>query len=151
MHYRVSLIVISVLIASALGGSIFAQAQKPWAPPKSGVWQVKGSDTENTAWTAELILTRRGSNKGQPRYKGYFEWKSEDGETSGREYFNGWFERKTGRLMLKAYSAKSEKGDIGVGNYLALGREKGTRLVGGRWWGHDVVPGTWTADWSGPK
>lgn len=39
------------LVVGIVPTNIDAQAKKPWAPPKSGVWSVKATDEGNTDWT----------------------------------------------------------------------------------------------------
>lgn len=133
--------------------SITAVSQKKqvWVAPKSGVWKVSAVDEENTNWTAVMRLNRRGVRNKLIQYRGYFGWKSEDGETSGREFFNGTFDRHTGMMRLKAYRAKSEKGELGIGNYRAFLSLKGRRISKGVWSGPETVPGTWFASWQGYK
>lgn len=89
--------------------AVFSQSKQAWVAPKAGVWKVSATDEENTKWTAEMRVARRGVRGKLIRYRGYFSWRSEDSETSGREFFNGSFDRFTGTLRLKAYRAKARK------------------------------------------
>ena len=136
----VLLISLSPLIATS-------QTKQAWVAPKAGIWTVTGSDEENIKWTATMRIAKRAVRNKLVRYRGYFAWKSEDGETAGREYFNGTFDRWSGRFLLKAYRAKSEKGELGVGNYRAFVSRKGRNIGRGVWSGANTVPGTWTASW----
>jgi hypothetical protein len=124
-----------------------SQTKQVWVAPKAGIWTVSGSDEENTKWTATMRIAKRGIRNKLIRYSGYFSWKSEDGETAGREYFNGSFDRWSGSLRLTAYRAKSEKGELGVGNYRAFVSRKGRDISRGVWFGASTVPGKWAASW----
>ena len=125
-----------------------SQTKQVWVAPKAGIWTVTGSDEENTKWTGTMRIAKRDVRNKLVRYRGYFTWKSDDGETTGREYFNGTFDRTSGRMRLKAYRAKSEKGELGVGNYTAFVNRKGRNISRGVWSGANTVPGTWSASWA---
>lgn len=146
MFKRLALLAVVLLFVEVLPGDAFGQ-KRPWVAPKTGIWQLKGIDNADTSWTAVVRLVRLPRKNGYQRYRGHFDWKSDDGEGSGKEFFTGAFDRKSGRLKLKAHSVKSEKGVLGVGNYTAFVRQKGRKIVGGKWFGNDVVPGTWNASW----
>lgn len=124
-----------------------AQSKSLWVSPKTGVWQLVGKDEENTVWRARLIFTKKTYSKSNVRYKGYFIWSSSNGETIGREYFNGSFDKRTGRLKLKSYAVKSVSGALGIGDYVGFVSQKGRRISRGSWDGNNVVKGTWSANW----
>lgn len=143
-----------LLIASAalilfIGICPFSAAaqRKAWVAPKAGVWKVKATDEENTRWTATLRISKRGIGSRTIRYRGYFDWLSDDKEISGREYFTGTFTRSSGKLRLKAYAVKNVRGELGIGNYVASVNRKGRNINRGTWSGVDNVPGKWTAAW----
>lgn len=136
-----------LVLIFGLSPAVVSQTKQAWAAPKAGVWKVSATDEENTKWTAEMRIVKRGIRNRLVRYRGYFSWLSEDGETSGREYFNGTFDRHSGKLVLKAYRAKSEKGELGIGNYRAFVNRKGRNISRGVWYGPETVPGTWSAAW----
>ncbi len=124
-----------------------AQNKSAWVSPKVGIWQLVGKDEENTAWKARLIFTKKTYSKSIVRYKGYFIWSSSTGKTIGREYFNGSFDKRTGRLKLKSYSVKSVGGALAVGDYVGFVSQKGQRISRGSWDGNNVVKGNWSAKW----
>ena len=124
-----------------------AQAKKPWAAPRAGNWTVTARDEENTDWNGRLTLVRKGAGK----YRGHFYWISGDRSVSGREYFNGSFDRITGKLKLTSYKVKNIKGELGTGDYFARVNNKGRNIVRGSWTGEDNVPGNWKAVWNKAK
>ena len=129
-----------------LGGSAIAanaQGQRLWTAPKPGIWKVSAKDEENTVWKASLTLIRKGDGK----YRGHFYWISADKTSSGREYFNGRFDRRTGKLRLNAYAVKNIKGELVVGDYVASVKRRGLSIFRGSWSGDDNIPGKWTAVW----
>ncbi|HQU84003.1 MAG TPA: hypothetical protein PKY59_12785 [Pyrinomonadaceae bacterium] len=136
-----------VLFIGILPQTVSAQKKTVWVAPKVGVWKVYGKDVENIVWNGRMHLTKRTKDKAGIHYKGYFSWVSEDEETSGREFFTGLFSPKTGRLYLKASSVKNERGELGVGNYIAAVNQKGRKISRGRWSGKNVVKGIWSAEW----
>lgn len=138
---------ILVLIFGLSPATGLSQTAQVWVPPKAGTWKVSATDEENTNWTADMRIEKRGVRNKLTRYRGYFSWLSEDGETAGREYFNGTFDRKRGKLLLKAYRVKSKKGELGLGNYRAFVNRKGRNISSGVWSGAETVPGTWSATW----
>ena len=140
-----------VVLIGIFSITAISQKKQVWVAPRPGIWKVSAVDEENTNWTAVMRIARRGVKNKLVQYRGYFSWKSEDGETSGREFFNGTFDRHTGMMRLKAYRAKSEKGELGVGNYRAFLSGKGRRIGKGVWSGPETVPGTWFASWQGYK
>lgn len=137
-----------VLLLGISQTDLYSQSKLNWVEPRPGVWSVTGSDEEGLKWTAAMHIARTGFRDGMARYRGYFAWRSVDGATSGKEFFVGSFDKRTGRLSLKGYRAKNAKGELGVGNYTALLRQKGQRISRGRWSGQDTVPGTWSARWA---
>lgn len=124
-----------------------AQTKKLWVAPRAGVWRVSAKDDENTNWSGRITLAKRKSGGRTVKYRGYFYWLSQDKETSGREYFRGSFNRTTGKLRLKAYAVKSERGELGIGDYNASVNRKGRNIFRGTWAGTDNVPGKWSAVW----
>ncbi len=124
-----------------------AQNKQAWVSPKIGVWQVVGKDEENIGWTGQIRFTRKTNSKSTVKYRGYFDWKASDGETSGREYFTGSFDKRTGRLRLKGYLLKNVRGDLGLGIYVGSVSQKGRRIRRGSWGGIDAVKGNWSAKW----
>ena len=129
-----------IVCGSAIGAN--AQAKKFWAAPKTGVWKVSANDEENTDWNGRLTLIRKVDG----RYRGYFYWISADKSISGREYFNGRFDRRTGKLRLNAYAVKNIKGELGIGFYIASVNRHG-RNIRGNWNSNDAIPGEWSAVW----
>lgn len=132
----------AVLIVCGLAIGVNAQAKKFWAAPKTGVWKVAANDEENTDWNGRLTLIRKVDG----RYRGHFYWISADKTISGREYFNGRFDRRTGKLRLNAYAVKNIKGELGIGFYIASVNRHG-RNIRGNWNSNDAIPGEWSAVW----
>ena len=124
-----------------------AQNKSVWVAPKIGIWQLIGKDEENTEWTAQLRFTRKTTSKSITKYKGFFIWRSSNGEIVGREYFTGSFDKRTGKLRLKSYAVKNVSGSLAVGTYVGFVSRKGRRITRGSWDGNDVVKGTWSAEW----
>lgn len=124
-----------------------AQNKSVWVSPKIGIWQIAGKDEANTGWTGQIRFTGKTKSGSVVRYKGYFVWRSSDNETSGREYFRGTFDRRTGRLTLRGYAVKNVRGELGIGIYTGFVSQKGRRISRGSWGGNDVVEGTWSARW----
>lgn len=128
-----------------IGGSVIAvnaQGKRLWTAPKAGIWRVSANDEENTDWKGRLTLIRKADGK----YRGHFYWVSADKTTSGREYFNGRFDRRTGKLRLNAYAVKNIKGELGIGFYIASVNRQG-RNIRGKWNSNDTIPGEWSAVW----
>ena len=132
----------AILILSGSVVTANAQGKRSSTAPKAGIWRVSANDEQNTDWKARLTLIRRADG----RYRGHFYWVSADKSVSGREYFNGRFDRRTGRLRLRAYAVKNIKGELGIGVYFALVTRHG-RNIRGKWNGGDSIPGKWSAVW----
>lgn len=132
-----------LLVLAGSFTAVSAQAKRLWTSPKAGIWRVKATDEEKEVWRGRLTLARKSNGK----YRGYFYWISSDKTTSGREYFNGSFDRKTGKLRLKAYAVKNIKGELGIGNYLASVNKRGRNIPNGKWSGDESIPGIWSAVW----
>ncbi len=128
-----------------------AQAKRAWVPPKLGVWKVVGSDEDGINWSGSLNLTTRKRIGQKYRYRGSFYWRSSDLEHSGREYFNGTFDRASGRFVIVGYRIVLAKGDLALGRYVGNLKERGRRIVRGSWGGADVVTGKWSARFSRSK
>ena len=150
MGLRLAIAFLLLMCAGAMPSSVVGQTKNVWVPPRSGIWNLKGADDAGIQWTAKVRLARTAKKGGIQRYRGSFNWVSADGNASGREYFTGRFDRRSGLLRLKSSRVVAEKGDLGLGNYVGFGRSKGRRIVGGKWYGADVVPGTWRAAWVRP-
>ncbi|MFL6373768.1 MAG: hypothetical protein ACJ73D_03790 [Pyrinomonadaceae bacterium] len=145
--------IVGLFVAAAffvLACSSFGQTSRAWTAPKAGVWAVKAKDEEGTKWSGRLHLERRSARGPRIRYRGYFYWISGDHATSGNEYFSGRFDRRSGRLWLHGYRARSIHGELGTGNYRASGR-RGRQLLRGTWSGQDSIPGTWSAKWKSAR
>lgn len=132
----------ALLILSGSVVAVNAQGKRLWTAPKAGIWRVAANDEENTDWRARLTLIRKAEN----RYRGHFYWVSADKTISGREYFNGTFDRRTGKLRLRAYAVKNIKGELGIGYYIASVNRQGTNIRG-KWNSRDSIPGKWSAVW----
>lgn len=132
----------AILILSGSAISANGQGKKLWAAPKSGIWRVTANDEENTDWKGSLTLTRKVDG----RYRGHFYWVSADKTISGREYFTGRFDRRSGKLKLNAYAVKNIKGELGIGVYIASVKRQG-RSIRGKWNSADSIPGDWSAVW----
>jgi hypothetical protein len=147
MRYSFFLLFLTVLFIGIAPQISAAQSKSVRVSPKIGVWQLTGKDEEETGWTAQIRFTGKTNSKSVVRYKGYFVWRSSDNETLGREYFTGVFNKRTGRLILKGYSVKNVRGELGIGNYTGFVSRKGQRISRGSWGGEDVVKGNWSARW----
>ncbi|CAN5630127.1 hypothetical protein BH20ACI4_BH20ACI4_34680 [soil metagenome] len=146
-NFLVLLFLAALLIVSAPQFSA-AQNKSVWVSPRTGVWQLTGKDDENINWTGQIIFTGKTYSKNSiVRYKGYIVWSSPDDESSGREYFTGTFDRRTGKLVLKGTSLKIESGDLALGIYTGFVNQKGRQISRGSWDGVDVVKGKWSAKW----
>jgi len=138
--------VLAATLLLVLAGSftaVSAQAKRLWTSPKAGIWRVKATDEEKEVWRGQMTLARKSNG----RYRGYFYWISSDKSTSGREYFNGSFDRRTGKLRLRAYAVKNIRGELGIGNYLASVNKLGRNIPYGKWSGGESIPGIWSAVW----
>lgn len=124
-----------------------AQLTRLHVAPRPGVWKVNATDVEKVKWSGTLNIAKRGIRSGSVHYRGHFYWISADKATAGREYFSGSFDRKKGKLRLKAYAVKNIRGELGIGNYVVSVDRKGTKMFRGRWSGAESVPGSWTAIW----
>ena len=132
----------AILILSGSAVTANAQGKRSWTAPKAGIWRVSANDEQNIDWKARLTLIRKVDG----RYRGHFYWVSADKSVSGREYFNGRFDRRTGKLRLRAYAVKNIKGELGIGFYIASVIRQG-RSIRGKWNGDDSIPGNWSAVW----
>jgi len=138
--------VLAAMLIFLLAGSVTAvsaQAKRLWTSPKAGVWRVNAMDEEKEVWRGPMTLTGKSNGK----YRGYFYWVSSDKTTSGREYFNGSFDRRSGKLRLIAYAVKNIKGELGTGNYVASVNNRGRNITRGKWSGGESIPGIWSAVW----
>lgn len=140
------LLIVVIFIGFSLQ-TLSAQNKSVWVSPKIGIWQIVGKDEANSGWTGQIRFTGKTKSKSIVRYKGYFMWRSSDNETSGREYFTGSFNIRTGRLRLKGYSLKNVRGNLGLGIYIGYVNQKGRRISRGSWDGIDAVKGNWSAKW----
>jgi hypothetical protein len=142
------LLFLAALFVISAPQSSAAQNKSRWVSPKAGVWQLTGKDEENINWKGRIMFTKKTySDKSIVRYRGYIVWSSPDDESSGREYFTGTFDRRTGKLVLKGTSLKIESGDLALGIYTGFVNGKGRRISRGSWDGVDVVKGKWSANW----
>ena len=82
--------------------------------------------------------------------QGYFEWDSSGG-ASGREVFTYTYDEKTGKLRIEGEKIVDPQGNITFATYSATLSKDGERLEKGRWWGPNVVPGTWSATRAKPE
>lgn len=133
----------TILILGSSIVAVNAQSKKLWTYPKTGVWRVTAKDEENKIWNGRLTLNRKAGGK----YRGYFYWIDAEKATSGREYFNGRFDRSTGKLRLRGYAVKNVKGELGTGNYRATVNRQGRNIYRGSWSGQNSIPGKWAAVW----
>lgn len=151
MLKRIAFVSIAVMAMCLLPQSTFGQSGNPWTAPRIGVWKVTGRDDEGVRWQARFNITghrRKGSNF---EIRGVFRWRSNDVEDAGREYVKGTFSPATGKLSLRGYAVKSERGAIMRTTYAARVSNHGTRISKGRWYGKDVVPGIWRGQWQKSK
>jgi hypothetical protein len=118
-----------------LGAPEPAPAPEHHAPLPLGTWHVRGQDT--ILWTAELVLFEEAN-------AGYFEWKSERGD-SGRELLTYVYDPTTSTLSLTGNKVLMARGDIAFGSYRARVADNGRRLVNGTWWGPPCSEGVWEA------
>lgn len=147
MKYFFILLFFAVLFIGFAPQNSAAQTKSVWVAPRVGIWQLTGTDEENTGWTAQIRFSGKTISGSTVRYKGYFVWRNSDGTTTGREYFTGVFNKRTGRLRLKGTSVKNVSGDLGIGTYTGFVSRKGRRISRGSWGGEDVVKGNWSARW----
>jgi hypothetical protein len=134
----------------AFTSALFAQTNRLWTEPKVGVWMVTAKDEEGIKWSGRLHLSRTSIKGAKVGYRGYFYWISGDRSTSGNEYFNGSFDRSSGKLRLHGYRTRNIRGELGTGNYRASGIA-GKTLVRGSWGGQNSIPGTWSAVWKSSR
>jgi hypothetical protein len=147
MKLGIVFVALLLFCATAIPLSIAGQTRGVWVAPRSGIWNLKGSDETGTQWSAEVKL-RRTKQKGKFQlFRGDFTWKSADGNAAGREFFTGRFDRRTGLLRLESNRVVAEKGDLGIATYVGFSRSKGRKIARGKWNGPNVVPGTWSAQW----
>lgn len=143
-------IVLAVIAAlGSMPNVASAQSGKGWTAPKLGVWRVTGKDEEGLRWAGSMRLNSRRTVTGGVRYRGYFDWRSSDRKSSGREFFNAVFNRRNGSLRIAGYRVTRAKGDIAAGRYLGHLTGRGRRVVRGTWGGVDVIKGKWSAVWAG--
>ncbi|HEV7699336.1 MAG TPA: hypothetical protein VGO43_03825 [Pyrinomonadaceae bacterium] len=148
---RKSIVILMVAVAFfAFTLASFAQTSRPWTAPKTGVWTVTAKDEEGIKWSGRLHLSRQSTKGTKVGYRGYFYWIDAERSTSGNEYLNGSFDRSSGKLRLHGYKAKSIRGELGTGDYLASGL-RGRRFIRGSWSGENAVPGTWSAVWKSSR
>jgi hypothetical protein len=145
------LITLAVLTALYMVPSKAAAQSSAWTAPKAGVWKVTGRDDDGTRWTGSFTVTRRQRVGSHFEIHGYFRWRSLDGETAGRESVKGTFYPANGKLSLRGYAVKSERGEIMRTTYASRVSNRGRSITKGRWYGKDVVKGTWRADWQKSK
>ncbi len=147
---RYTLFLATVLVAAfAIAGPVAAQERVKWVAPQSGTWEVIGVDEENVVWTgSSLRLARQTTSGNNVTVRGYFDWRSSDGEFMGREYVRGTFDRTNGRMLLRGYRIRNERGELALGRYVGFLGGKGRRIMRGRWGGNDVVKGEWSAVFS---
>lgn len=126
-------------------------AQPAWTPPRAGVWKVSGRDDDGVRWRAGFTITKRVRVGRNYEIRGVFRWSSKDVEDSGREYVNGTFYPASGKLSLRGYAVKSERGEIMKTIYSGRVSDLGKLISKGRWFGKDVVNGTWRAEWQKSK
>lgn len=127
--------------------AIKAQSGPSFAAPRAGVWRVAGKDADGVIWGDSLRITKRQLAGNIVRLSGYFVWRSADKTTEGREYVRGSFERGSGRLTLAGYALKNRRGEIAKTRYIAYVSRQGRLISRGRWYGKEVVKGTWKANW----
>jgi hypothetical protein len=140
---------IALVSVLGLAGSVAAQERAKWVAPQSGIWAVTGVDEDNVVWTGSTLrLVRHGRMGSRVAVRGYFTWRSADGETVGREYVKGSFERANGRMLISGYRVRNERGELALGRYLGFLAARGRRITRGNWDGNDVVKGTWSATFS---
>ncbi len=147
MTKRILIAVLVLMVLSYLPRALSAQSRLTWTAPKLGVWKVTGSDEEEVNWSGSIKFETRKRVGSLDKYRGHFNWRSLDGKDSGREYFTGSFNGKTGRFTIVGIRVTRAKGNIGTGRYWSHVRNKGRRLANGTWGGKDVVKGTWSAVW----
>ena len=150
MKARIAFTVAILVCAVAVPFAAFGQTSGKWVAPRSGLWNLKGSDDGGTKWSAKVRLVRTKRKGEFQQYRGEFNWLSTDGSAAGRETFAGRFDHRTGVLKLKSNRVVAEKGDLGPAMYVGFGRSKGRKITGGKWHGADVVPGVWNASWIRP-
>jgi hypothetical protein len=150
MRSWIAFVVAIFVCAAGIPLTANGQTSSKWVAPRSGLWNLKGSDDRGTNWSAKVTLVRTKRRGELQKYRGDFNWLSADGSSAGRESFTGRFDRRSGLLRLKSSSVVAEKGDLGPAMYVGFGRSKGKRITRGKWHGSDVVPGVWSATWVRP-
>ncbi len=142
------LIAFAVLMTLAyLPQAIKAQSGSSFTAPRAGFWRVTGKDADGVIWGERFRITKRQLAGNIVKLSGYFDWRSADKTTEGREYVRGSFERSSGRLTLAGYAVKNRRGEIAKTRYVAYVSRQGRLISRGRWSGKDVVTGTWKANW----
>lgn len=147
MAKRLLILLVVVIAAGFIPRALAAQTRSAFVAPRLGVWKVTGKDAENTGWSGRLHITRRQPSGRMLNIRGWFRWVSSDGETAGREYVSGRFDRSNGRLTLRGNEVKNERGEIMKTQYVAFVSKKGRMISRGRWFGEEVVEGSWRAGW----
>jgi len=132
----------SLVVLLAVGFLGLARAETT-VGPQLGTWELVGKDKRE--WKATLVFTKRIGTK----YEGYFKWLALSGEpSSGHEPFEGIFNPTTRLITLKGLDMQDKTGNIATGSiYEATVSEDGYHLRDGKWFGQNVLPGTWTAIW----
>jgi len=129
------LIFIAMLIITLVFGmSVFGQEQVAVSFPRTGTWSVVGSDSIN--WVADMVIDEINANN----FSGYFEWRGGN-NSSGREYFRGAFEPRTGKVSIQGYRLANDRG-IGLGSYEAFLTRDNNDFISGTWSG-----GSWEGKW----
>jgi len=150
MRFRNAFVVAILVCAGVIPVAVPGQTSGNWVAPRSGLWNLKGSDDSGTNWSAKVKLVRTKRKGEFQQYRGEFNWLSADGSAAGREFFTGRFDRRSGLLRLKSNRVVAEKGDLGPAIYIGFGRTKGRKIIRGKWHGAEVVPGVWSAAWVRP-
>ena len=150
MRFKIAFGVAIFVCAVAIPLTVPGQTSSNWVAPRSGFWNLKGSDDSGTHWSAKVRLVRTRRKGEFQQYRGEFRWLSTDGSAAGRESFTGRFDRRSGVLRLRSNRVVAEKGDLGPARYIGFGRSKGRKITRGKWHGADVVPGVWSAVWVRP-
>jgi len=130
-----------VFVLLLLPHGMYAQAQE--VGPALGTWELSGKDRRE--WKAVLVISKRDG----AGYAGFLKWRALGGEPAGgSEQFKGVFNSSTKVITLKGMDMKDKKGSIASGSiYEATVTQDGRALRNGTWFGPNVAPGTWFANW----
>lgn len=126
--------------------SVFCFSLPAYAEPSpEGVWNVVGEDDAGTHWKAKLVLKSVDEDYPPKKFKGYFDWKGNNG-MNGREYIvQANFDYDTRVLKLIGTELEDAHPGIKTTVYTVKMNYDATKLDDGSWRSCGVVPGVWKA------